>query len=346
MKILHVMAGADAGGAETAFAELCVAQKLAGMDVYAACRPSRRNAALVDAGIPVLELPFGGIFDFKTGTGLRRHMTALRPDIVVTWMNRAAKKLPKNVRGLTCTWVARLGGYYNLKYYKGADHFVVNAPDIGRWMQNQFIPQSDITFIPNFADVETGAVPVSRRDLDTPDDAFVFLTLARLHTNKAIDILLKAMPDVPGAILWIAGEGPEETALKKQAAALQLSDRVRFLGWRDDRWALLAACDAFVFPSRHEPFGNSFMQAWAAGKALVTTASQGPSHYVQDGQDALVVPVDDDRALAAAMNKVMDNADLRGRLAAAGKERYAQAFDKQAIIDQWQTLFDSIRPKA
>ncbi|HEY8964532.1 MAG TPA: glycosyltransferase [Alphaproteobacteria bacterium] len=344
MRILHVMAGSKAGGAETAFAELCAAQKRAGMDVYAACRPSRRNMDLSDAGVPVTELPFGGLFDFKTKRNLSHLIRQVRPEVVVTWMNRAAKKLPKKVPGVAFTWVPRLGGYYNLKYYEGAQYIVVNAPDIARWMEEHGTPANAITFIPNFAEMDAGAIPVPRASLDTPEDAFVFVTLARLHSNKGIDTLLSAFADVPNAYLWIAGDGPESSALKRQALDLNLMDRVRFLGWRDDRWSLLAAADAVVFPSRHEPFGNSFMQAWAAGKALVTTASQGPSYYVQNEKDALVVPIDDIFSLSAAMKRVQNDPNLREALANAGQTRYSQAFDKQAILDQWTQLFDRVRP--
>jgi glycosyltransferase involved in cell wall biosynthesis len=268
----------------------------------------------------------------------------MRPDIVVTWMNRAALKLPKHVPGVTFTWIPRLGGYYKLKYYKGAQTIVVNAPDIGRWLQDEGVPESAITFIPNFAEIDPQAMPAARAGLTTPDDAFVFLSMARLHPNKAIDTLLAAFAAVPDAYLWIAGDGPEERALKRQARDLNLEDRVRFLGWRDDRWSLLAAADAVVFPSRHEPFGNAFMQAWAAGKPLVTTASQGPSYYATDGQDALIVPIDDVPALSTAMNWIKDDAPLRTRIAAAGREKYAQAFDKEAILEQWQALFERVRP--
>jgi glycosyltransferase involved in cell wall biosynthesis len=338
MKILHVMAGAAVGGAETAFVDICIGQKQAGFDVYTACRPAARNKALHDAGVPVVELPFGGIFDFKTTPALKKLIADINPAVVVTWMNRAAKKLPK-LKNRDFIWVPRLGGYYDLKYYKGCDHFVVNAPDIGRWMEAQGVPSEKISFIPNFADLPENVAPTPRASLDTPEDAFLFLTLGRLHVNKAFDTLLSAMAHVPDAYLWIGGEGPEREALTSQCRALGLENRVRFLGWRDDRWALLAACDAFVFPSRHEPFGNSFMNAWAAGKALVTTASQGPSHFVRDDVNGLVTPIDDVQALAVAMNKVMIDPVLRENMAIAGQAEYARAFDKKAILEQWQQLF-------
>ncbi|MBU6235470.1 MAG: glycosyltransferase [Alphaproteobacteria bacterium] len=344
MKVFNVMAGAAVGGAETAFAELVSAQKSAGFDVHAVCRPSARNAALREAGVPLTELPFGGFLDFTTTPALKKLIATEKPDVVVTWMNRAAKKLPRNGN---YKWIARLGGYYDLKYYNGVDHFVVNAPDIGRWMREQGVAENKISFIPNFAEVAADAAPVSRASLDTPENAFVFLALGRLHTNKAFDILLKAMADVPDAYLWLAGEGPERKTLETLTKTLNIQNRVRFLGWRDDRWSLLAACDAFVFPSRHEPFGNSFMQAWAAGRALITTNSQGPSYYVRNNVDALVTPVDDVEELAKAMKKIAADKDLREKLAVTGKLSYAQAFDKTSILTQWQRLFSecSCTPK-
>lgn len=339
MKVLHVMAGAAGGGAETAFAELCAAQTRNGTKLLAACRPSTRNDEIRKSGADVTELPFGGIFDFKTRPALKKLIADQEPDVIVSWMNRAAKKMPRKTN---VPWIARLGGYYDLKYYKHVDHFVVNAPDIGRWMQDKGVPADKITFIPNFAEVDTDAKPVDRASLDTPNDAFVFLALSRLHKNKAIDTLLSAFALVPDAILWIGGEGPERDRLEKQARDLGISDRVRFLGWREDRWSLLAACDTFVLPSRHEPFGNSFMQAWAAGKPLISTASQGPSHYIRDHIDGVLTPIDDVNVLATALDQMRLNPSLRESLASAGQAHYKEAFDKKAILDRWQELFDRV----
>lgn len=337
MRILHVMAGSAAGGAETAFAELVAAQSRAGAGVIAACRPSSRNDAIRASGARVVELPFGGLLDFKTTPALQKLIDETKPDAIISWMNRAASKMPKR---LPCPWIARLGGYYDLKYYKRVDRFVVNAPDIGRWMEEQGIAPSRITFIPNFAEVVENAVPAPR------PNAFLFLTLARLHTNKAIDTLLRAFAGVPDSVLWIGGDGPERQALESLARDLGIADRVTFLGWREDRWSLLAACDAFVLASRHEPFGNSFMQAWAAGKPLVTTASQGPSYYVRDHQNGLMTPIDDVEKLSTAMNELRQSADLRHSLARAGHQAYAQAFDKNTILRQWQDLIDVTPPPA
>ena len=76
---------------------------------------------------------------------------------------------------------------------------------------------------------------------------------------------------------------------------------MRFLGWRDDRAALLAAADVCVMPSRYEPFGTVMAEAWSAGTPLIVAAAQGPRAYVKDGENGLMVPIDDAAALAAAI---------------------------------------------
>lgn len=344
MNVLHVMAGAKEGGAETAFVDFCIAQHTHGHNVMAACRPAKRNERLKQAGIALTELPFGGVFDFTTRVALRRLIRTAKPDFVVTWMARAAAKMPpRSDQDPPYVRVGRLGGYYKLKYYTGTDHYITLTPDISAWLVGQGVDAARVRDIPNFAEAVSHVTPVTRASLDTPDGAFVFLALSRLHKNKAIDTLLVAASLVPNAYVWIAGAGPDESALKAQAQSLNIQDRVRFLGWRSDRDALLAACDAVVFPSRHEPFGTTFIQAWAAQKPLVTTASQGPSHYVTDKMDALVVPIDVPEALAAAMRTVQTDPFTRERLILNGARRFHETFTKEAILGAWDSFFHAAR---
>ena len=110
----------------------------------------------------------------------------------------------------------------------------------------------------------------------TPAGATVLLALSRLHEKKGLDVLLRALAELPGCVAWIAGDGPLEADLKALAAKLGVADRARFLGWRSDRGALLRAADICVLPSRWEPFGTVMLEAWAAGMPLVAAASQGP----------------------------------------------------------------------
>jgi glycosyltransferase involved in cell wall biosynthesis len=123
------------------------------------------------------------------------------------------------------------------------------------------------------------------------------------------------------------------------AAALGVAGRVRFLGWRTDASALYRAADVCVFPSRYEPLGNVVIQAWAHGLPVVAAASQGPAALIRDGEDGLLVPVDEADALAQAVRRLLDDPGLRAGAAQAGIARVAGEFSPAAVVAQWRALF-------
>src|SRR5262249_48871550 len=148
--------------------------------------------------------------------------------------------------------------------------------------------------------------PVTPASLATPAGAPILLVLARLQPTKGIDVAIRALAQVPGAYLWIAGDGPLLGRLQKLAAETGGGPRVRFLGWREDRSAVLRAASVVVGPSRHEPFGNVVVNAWAHGVPLVAARSEGPGYLIQDGETGLLAPVDDPAALAGAVRRVLE----------------------------------------
>lgn len=333
MKILQVMAGGKHGGAETAFVDMCIAMKEAGVDIEVVTRANPvRVLRLEDAAIKVHKLPFGGPIDLYTPWKMRKIIREFSPLIVQTWMSRAAQKTPnwKQVRNAQRYLVAsRLGGYYKLSHFKNTDYFNTITPDIKRHLVDGGIPPDHIRHINNFAETENGVTPVSRTALNTPEDAPVLLTLARLHPSKALDVVIKSLVDLPGVYAWLAGEGPSRQELETLAQTLGVSDRVRFLGWRTDRAALLEAADICVFASRYEPFGTVFVQAWAQKTPVIVSDADGPRQFCIDGEDSLIVPIDDVAALRTAISRVLSDQALRARMIEKGHRRYAEEFTKE-----------------
>lgn len=346
MRVFQLCAGAAQGGAETAFVDVSIALHEAGIDIVPICRPHPLPLKrLRDAGLEPVTLPFGGPFDFRTRRVLRKLVHERRPDIVQTWMQRATKWAPRPSAHLPpFKLVARLGGYYKMKHYRDVDHFVTNTPDIKRYLMGKGIAENRITHINNLTglDDDKGQV-LARAEFGTPQDAFLCLSLSRLHRVKGLDVFLEALSMLPNDVhAWLAGDGPEHAALEAQAARLGLQDRVKFLGWRTDRADLLATADALVFPSRYEPFGTTFAQAWAAGCPLVTTASEGPAQYVRDGEDALKVPIDDAPALAKAVRDLAGDPNLAKSLAARGKIRFEEEFTRDACVRRYLALYKGL----
>ncbi len=287
-RVMQVMAGAAHGGAEAFFDRLVPALSRAGVAQCAVIRRNEERAVLLrEQGLRPIELPFGGFFDFTTQRALRRAVKEFAPDVQLAWMSRAASFCRPNNHVVA----GRLGGYYDLKYFRYCHHLIGNTAAIREYIVRSGWPQENAWYLPNFVDA-TAMPAVARGSLDTPDDAPLLLALGRLHANKGFDILLSAMPHIPGAVLWLGGEGPEEAALKRMADQLGVADRVRFLGWRRDVAALMAAADIFVCPSRHEPLGNVVLEAWAQRVPVVATASAGPASLIKDRKNGLLVPVE------------------------------------------------------
>jgi glycosyltransferase involved in cell wall biosynthesis len=257
-----------------------------------------------------------------------------QPDIALSWMNRASALMPDG----SFVRVARLGGYYDLKYYSGCEHLIGNTRDIVAYLVKQGWPAERAHHLPNFV-TDTPSPPVPRAGLATPEDAPLILALGRLHPVKGFDVLLHALAQVPGAYLWLAGEGEERRALGRLAAALGLDARVRFLGWTDDSAALLAAADILVCPSRHEPLGNVVLEAWAHRVPVVATAAPGPRQLIRDGETGLLVPVDDAAALARAVGGLIAAPERRAALAEAGYAAFAAGHSERAVVAAYRDFF-------
>lgn len=338
MKILQIMAGAPVGGAEAFFERLCIALHRAGETQQIALRKHADRAGLLrGAGLSVAEFEFGGMLDLITRRALTRLAGEFDPDVALAWMSRAASRMPDG----PFVKAARMGGYYDLKYFRRCEYLIGNTKDICDYLIGAGWPAKKVQYLPNFVNDEA-MPPQDRSTLQTPDDATLCLCLGRLHKNKGFDVAITALEELPGVYLWIAGEGPERAALEKLSKDLAVADRVRFLGWREDVPALLAAADIFVCSSRHEPLGNMVIEAWAHGTPVVACAAQGPSQLIEHGETGLMTAVDDAAALAGSIKALIQDRALGQTLAQAGADTFRRSFAEGHVVEQYQTFFDTI----
>jgi glycosyltransferase involved in cell wall biosynthesis len=106
---------------------------------------------------------------------------------------------------------------------------------------------------------------------------------------------------------------------------------------------LFDAVDICVFSSRYEPFGTVFVQAWAMDTPLITTNADGPSQYVRDGIDGLVVPVDNIEEMKAAIARLAADKALKNQLVAEGRKRYVSEFTKENTVRMYLELYHSLK---
>jgi len=158
------------------------------------------------------------------------------------------------------------------------------------------------------------------------------LTVSRLEWHKGIDAVIRALPAVRAAFphapprYAVAGAGPQRARFEGLAAELGVGDSVRFLGFVPDEQlpALYNAVDLYVGASRRvellvEGFGIALLEASACGLAVVGGRSGGVPDAVRDGETGVLVESGDPAAVAAGITRLLGDAELRGRMGAAGR---------------------------
>ncbi|MGB6447563.1 MAG: glycosyltransferase, partial [Xanthobacteraceae bacterium] len=121
-----------------------------------------------------------------------------------------------------------------------------------------------------------------------------------------------------------------------------MTDNIMWLGERPDVEELLSASDIFVLPSHQEGFSNALLEAMAARLPAVATAVGGNIDAVADNETGLLVPVRDPRALAAAILRLAQNADLRRSFGDAARRRVEERFSLQACVDRYEILYRAL----
>lgn len=175
------------------------------------------------------------------------------------------------------------------------------------------------------------------------------VTTARLVEWKGVDgiirataLLVKEFPDVK---LLIAGDGPEEERLKKLTAELNLQEQVTFLGRvpRAETWHIRKSSQVYVLNSTYEGLPHTALTSFAAEIPMVATNIPGTNEAVYDEVSGLLVPSNDDAALAAAIKRLFSDPALCTQIVAGGKKILAEKFSWRAHIETLLSVLESVR---
>lgn len=188
---------------------------------------------------------------------------------------------------------------------------------------------SDFGVAPERIRLVTSGVDLDRFQPGTANDPFI-LSVGRLIERKGFDRLIDAFAliaaEFPEVLLRIAGQGPEESALKAQAERTGLGDRIQFMGGVSDAelGELYRSCSFFAMPNRTladgdtEGFGLIFLEANACGKTVIGGRAGGATDAIVDGETGLLVDGQDPEAIAAALRRLLADKAYRDMLAAGG----------------------------
>jgi rhamnosyl/mannosyltransferase len=172
----------------------------------------------------------------------------------------------------------------------------------------------------------------------------IILGVGRMVYYKGFEHLVRAMALAKGKLLLI-GTGPQRSLLDGLCAELKLRDRIIFLNEVEDVRPYYHAADIFVLPSvmRSEAFGIVQLEAMTCGKPIINTELDSGVNFVSpNGVSGLTVPPADHRALANAINYLMDRPYLRTKLGIGGRHRVAREFTVKGMVNQTLDLYEEV----
>ena len=353
---MHVDALSGWSGGQSQVLGLALGLVARGHRVVIVTRPGSRLAARARELVPVVEVPLRGDWDLPSMLSLRSLFRRLSPEVV--HLHSACAHTLGGV-------AARLAGVPAVLAHKRTD-FVPRPGRLTRWRFGRLVDRvvaiSDAARQATLAGgVAPEAISVIHSSVDTrhfqpqavppacpgvPEGAPLVAAVGSLHARKGHDLLLRVAAGLAGkhpqAWFALVGEGPERTRLQEYAAALGVAHRVVFTGQLEDVRPVLARCRLAVMPSRMEDLGVAALEVMAMGKPLVASRVGGLVEAVADGETGLLVPPEDDGALAAAISRLLADDALCARLGQAARERVEQHFSLDQLAARTEALYREV----
>src|SRR4051812_5067942 len=222
--------------------------------------------------------------------------------------------------------------------YRLAHHVVANSGAAAAQLVREGVDASAISVIPNGIDLGKYVAAEERAP------QHVVTTVANLRPEKGHDVLLRAMAivarEIPDLVVQLVGGGTMRDPLIRQSEELGLTAVVRLLGDREDVPDLLRGTDVFVLPSRTEAFPNSVMEAMAMRLPVVASDVGGIPELVAHERNGLLVPVGDERALAAAVLGLFHDRARANRLATSARATSESRYSFERMVAAFEALYN------
>jgi glycosyltransferase involved in cell wall biosynthesis len=363
MRILHISSAVDFGGGEKHIVDLGRGLVARGHEVYLALRPTNRWQSRADylSDDHILHVSIRnsfGVFSAK-----RIGDFAKENEIDIIHAHVARDYIPASIASIASKrskFVLTRHVMFPLKPFnrfalKNLSRAIGVSPAVCEHLVTLF-PKENVTSIPNGIDMprldeqERFASRKRFREFHSiSDDAPLIGTVGQLIPLKGQRELVLAAGEVikvvPNARFVIVGEDNSSSKnfrreLKRLAGVLGIADNILWLDWAEDLPALLAALDIYVSPSHSESFGIATLEAMAAGIAVVATRTDGSKELL--GDNKLLVPFGDPKALADRIVELIKDENLRHSIAGKLQKRAAENYSLAEMVERIESLYSEI----
>ena len=267
--------------------------------------------------------------------------------LTAAWLAGAHKKLPLLLSRRIGFPLRR--GWVTRARYAAVERFVANSKNVGQSLIDCGIAPERISIVNE--GVEIPALPSAERrnsvrsHWGVKENEFLFGCVSVFVPEKGQKHLIHALAEVrklyPEARLLLAGDGQCGGELEGLAKRLGQSEAVLFPGFVNDVAKVYDALDAFAFPSEFEGLGTALQAAMAAGLPSISTSRGALAEVVEHERTTLVVEPNG-KEFAAAMLRLMTNADLRKKLSEAGRREVQERFSAERMVDGTIRVYEDV----
>lgn len=367
MKVLHIITDTNIGGAGRYLLNLLSQPAFSGIEVLVACPEGELGKRFDAMGVRRIAISGRDVsYSSRLTKDLCRLIKREQPDLVhthsslsgriaarllrvpVVYTKRNLVRIP-NEKGIVPPKAGTFRQLFNrLAASALSDRVIAVSAGVQKELVESGIKSSMVAAIPNGIDLSPYVPKWSQKEAPRVKEGaakkgMLVGTVARLHRQKALDVLLEAAKMVlssePSVRFVIGGTGPLEEELKTKIRELRLESYVKMAGFIGDVPGFLSNLDVYVLSSDYEGLPLAVLEAMGAGLPVVSTAVGGVPEAVVDGLNGILVPPRQPKALAQAIVRFLVDPDMGRTMGIAGRERAEELFDAKVMAEKTVNVY-------
>jgi glycosyltransferase involved in cell wall biosynthesis len=351
MKIIFVLHSHKAGGAERHLLQLMNGLAACGIEcIYAGPRDSWLAEQLTAAGFRCEHIPYHGIYDFASLFRLVRLIKRENADLVHGHLTRGA---------YYAGWAAKLAGIANVatahstnagKHFGKANRIIAVSDAVSHFLKDCGYSAAKLSVVhhgvPDYSIQLRNSSDKGTSSSIKFENVPVISMVARLEKVKGHDIALRALAQIQNLewkfVLAGATDTPWANEIKLLASKLGIAERIHFMGHVENVAKVYGETDIVLAPSRREALSLTLLEAASFGLPVIASSVGGISEAVENGVTGILVPSEDISALAAAIEYLLVNVEVRLAMGAKARSRYEELFCCETMTKRTISVYQEV----